>query len=45
MWIDEIKNYKPKNMQEECDKEQILKAYAIFGNSLLTILNTFIKSF
>ena len=41
MWIDEIKNYKPKNMQEECDKEQILKAYALFGDSLLTRENPF----
>ena len=41
MWIDEIKNYIPKNMQEECDKEQILKAYALFGDSLLTRENPF----
>ena len=41
MWIDEIKNYKPKNMQEECDKEQILKAYALFVDSLLTRENPF----
>ncbi len=41
MWIDEIKNYKPINAQEEKDKEQILKAYSLFGDSLLTRENEF----
>lgn len=41
MWIDVIKNYTPKTMQEEADKKQMLLAYEKFGDSLLTRENTF----
>ncbi len=41
MWIEDIENYKPRTIQEEKDKEQILKAYDLFHDSLLNRENTF----
>lgn len=36
MWIEQIKNYKPINEQEETDKKLILDAYELYGDKLLT---------
>ncbi len=41
MWLDGLKNYQSDIEQELLDKERILKAYDIFGDSLFDRENTF----